>query len=59
MNTSPQNNNNNSNKNQSLLSHSTECPINIAMRQIKSTVFYFNENKIWSSMSIEESEHTL
>lgn len=59
MNTSPQNNNNNSNKNQFLLSHSTECPINIAMRQIKSTVFYFNENKIWSSISIEEGEHTL
>lgn len=36
-----------------------ECPINIAMRQIKSTVFYFNENKIWSSISIEEGEHTL
>lgn len=59
MNTSPQNNNNHSNKNQFLLSHSMECPINIAMRQIKSTVFYFNENKIWSSISIEEGEHTL
>lgn len=59
MNTSPQNYNNNSNKNKFLLSHSTECPINIAMRQIKSTVFYFNENKIWSSMSIEEAEHAL
>lgn len=36
-----------------------ECPINIAMRQINSTVFYFNESKIWSSISIEEGEHTL
>lgn len=46
-------------KNQFLLSHSMECPINIAMRQINSTVFYFNESKIWSSISIEEGEHTL
>lgn len=36
-----------------------DCPINVALRNIKSTIYYFNENKIWSSMSIEDAEHNL
>jgi hypothetical protein len=36
-----------------------DCPINIALRNIKSRICYFNENKIWCSMSIEDAEHYL